>query len=781
MLNKTKQPTRKTGIDILGDMPWGTHFCQFYQGKEDLIEILVPYFKAGLENNEFCMWVTAKPLNVEDAKSALKAKVKDLDDYIKKGQIEILDYSQWYTKTGRFEADKVLAGWVEKEKQAIERGFDGLRFTGNTFWLEKKDWENFADYEAIVNSVIGKHRMLAVCSYSLDKCQAGEVIEVVDNHQFALIRKEGKWILLRSSERKQVEEALWKSERENAFKAELLRKAPVIAAFHDKDLNVVWANQAYEEATGLSVQAMAGKKCYSVWNLSKPCRNCPVVTAVTTGKSSEAELTPQNQDHWPETQGCWLSKASPVFDEEGKVIGAIETAIDITERKQAEEQLKKLNHDMAERIKELNCIFGLSELIEQYGVDTEQVFKGLVDLISPTWQYPDITCTRIIFENREFKTTNFKPTKWLQSADINIAGKKVGLIEICYLEEMPAIDEGPFLAQERKLLDAIAHRLGKLIEHRKTTEQIKAVNQQLRASNQQLQATEQQLRAANQQLRGEEQQLKALTQQLRASNQQLQATEQQLRAANQQLKAEGQQLKALNQQLRADEEQLKKNHEQLRALAFKLSSIEERERKHIAEGIHGGIIQPLVFLDVKVKSLGKITKDTKLTEAYRQMRTILGELIEKSRTFTFDLSYPILYELGLEPAIEEWLRTEIKDKHKIAVEFKSEIQSKDLDQNIVTFLFKSVKELLINVVKHAKANNVKVSVARKQNNIILCVEDDGCGFESFRSGKKQTLLTGFGLFNIREQVTYLGGELSIDSKAGIGSKITLTVPLEDKA
>jgi len=467
-----------------------------------------------------------------------------------------------------------------------------------------------------------------------------------------------------------------------------------------------------------------------------------------------------------------------------------------------EEQLKKLNHDMAERVKELDCMFGLSELIEQYGVDTEQVFKGLVDLIPPAWQYPDITCTRIIFENREFKTTNFKPTKWLQSADINIAGKKVGLIEICCLEEMPAIDEGPFLAQERKLLDATAHRLGKLIEHRKTTEQIKAVNQQLRASNLQLQATEQQLRAANQQLRGEEQQLKALTQQLRASNQQLQATEQQLRAANQQLKAEGQQLKALNQQLRAsnqqlqateqqlraanqqlrdDEEQLKKNHEQLRTLAFKLSSIEERERKHIAEGIHGSIIQPLVFLDVKVKSLGKITKDTKLTEAYRQMRTILGELIEKSRTFTFDLSYPILYELGLEPAIEEWLRTEIKDKHKIAVEFKSETPSKDLDQNIVTFLFKSVKELMINIVKHAKANNVRVSVAGKQNNIILCVEDDGCGFESFRSGKKQTLLTGFGLFNIREQVTYLGGELSIDSKAGIGSKITLTVPLEDKA
>jgi len=196
---------KMNGIEFIDEVPWGTHLCQFYQSKEDLIEILVPYFKQGLENNEFCMWVTSEPLGVEDAKTALKEKVKNLDDYIRKGQIEILDYKQWYTATGRFEADKVLEGWVEKEKQAIEKGFDGLRLTGNTFWLEKKDWQSFADYEAVVNSVIGKHRMLAICSYSLDRCQAGEVIDVVNNHQFALIRKEGKWTTLESSERKRAQ------------------------------------------------------------------------------------------------------------------------------------------------------------------------------------------------------------------------------------------------------------------------------------------------------------------------------------------------------------------------------------------------------------------------------------------------------------------------------------------------------------------------------------------------------------------------------------------------
>jgi len=89
-----REKVRKTGIDVIGNVPWGTHFCQFYETKEDLIDILAPYFKAGLENNEFCMWITSGPLHVEDAKRALKEKVKDLDDYIEKGQIEILDYRQ---------------------------------------------------------------------------------------------------------------------------------------------------------------------------------------------------------------------------------------------------------------------------------------------------------------------------------------------------------------------------------------------------------------------------------------------------------------------------------------------------------------------------------------------------------------------------------------------------------------------------------------------------------------------------------------------------------------
>ncbi|MHC4574143.1 MAG: PAS domain S-box protein [Planctomycetota bacterium] len=203
---------RTTGIGIVGDVPWGTHLCQFYKTKEDLTDILVPYFKAGLENNEFCMWVTSEPLRAEEAKKALAEKVKDLDAYVAKGQIEIFDYSQWYTRSGGFDAEKVLQGWVEKERQARKNGFDGLRLTGNTLWLEEEQWREFTEYEAAVNSVIGKYRMLAICTYCLDKCGASQVVDVACNHEFALIRREGRWEIIESRKHKETVEALRQSE-----------------------------------------------------------------------------------------------------------------------------------------------------------------------------------------------------------------------------------------------------------------------------------------------------------------------------------------------------------------------------------------------------------------------------------------------------------------------------------------------------------------------------------------------------------------------------------------
>ncbi|MFW9818005.1 MAG: MEDS domain-containing protein [Candidatus Thorarchaeota archaeon] len=178
-------------------VPWGTHMCYFYQNKEDLMDILVPYIKTGLENNQFCVWVTSEDLNEIEAKEKLNSEIKDFNKYLKKKQIEIFPYTKWYLKEGEFNFQRVLDGWVQKYDYAITQGFDGIRVTGNTVWIKEKDWNDFSEYEEEINNVIGDYRMIVLCTYSAEKYGIDEILGVMKTHQVATIRKEGKWEIIR--------------------------------------------------------------------------------------------------------------------------------------------------------------------------------------------------------------------------------------------------------------------------------------------------------------------------------------------------------------------------------------------------------------------------------------------------------------------------------------------------------------------------------------------------------------------------------------------------------
>lgn len=345
--DKVKDNTnlRNTGIKIVGYMPWGTHLCQFYQTKKDLLEILLPYFKAGLKNNEFCMWVTSEPLCAKEAKNALKKEVRNIDKLIKKGQIEILDYSQWYIKGGRFNADRVLAGWVEKEHQALKKGFSGLRLTGNTFWLEKKDWRNFTEYEAKVNNAIGGHRMLAICTYSLDKCTASQVIDVVNNHQFALIKREGKWVSVESSSYRMAADNL----REVSHKYELLiENIPLhIAAIDRGGKFIIW-NKYSEGSFGYKKKEALGK--LEPKDLHVSFADAKKVIRAAKEKSifdGDIKLKRKN--------GSLVDihlVVIPYKDERGNILNYYGFGEDITARKRAEKILQKSHHELEELIQE---------------------------------------------------------------------------------------------------------------------------------------------------------------------------------------------------------------------------------------------------------------------------------------------------------------------------------------------------------------------------------------------------------------------------------------------
>ncbi len=198
------------------------------------------------------MWITSEPLNVDEAKRALKKALKNADDYLKKGQIEILDSTEWYTKSGKFNADEVLAAWIKKEALARKKGFYGLRLSGNTFWLEKKDWQDFTKYEEAINQVIGNYHMIAICSYSLDKCNASEIIDVVSNHQFALIKREGTWHRIESPEIK-------KSEDERMRLMQMINQVQDGIIVTDSDYRITYWNKGMEQIFGYRQPEALGK------------------------------------------------------------------------------------------------------------------------------------------------------------------------------------------------------------------------------------------------------------------------------------------------------------------------------------------------------------------------------------------------------------------------------------------------------------------------------------------------------------------------------------------
>ncbi len=139
-------------------------------------------------------------------------------------------------------------------------------------------------------------------------------------------------------------------------------------------------------------------------------------------------------------------------------------------RKSAEDSLLKLTNELNDRLKELNCLYGISKIVEELDEALEEIFQQIIDLIPQAWQYPEITCAQLVIDGQSYKTKTFKKTNWNQTADINVDDEQVGVLEIYYIKEKPEKEEGPFSKEERNLLDAIARHLGKVIQRVKAGE-----------------------------------------------------------------------------------------------------------------------------------------------------------------------------------------------------------------------------------------------------------------------------------------------------------------------
>jgi PAS domain S-box-containing protein len=253
----------------------------------------------------------------------------------------------------------------------------------------------------------------------------------------------------------------------------ILESSPDAITVTDLDGNIVECNQAAVDMHGFeSKEKLIGKNAFELIakkDHKKAIQNLKKTLQLRSVKNVEyACLTKDGREFQAELS------ASVVRDASGEPEYFMAITKDITERKKTEEALRQ-------RAKELTCLYGISKLVEKSDITLEEIFKGTVNLLHHACQHQDIACVRIVIENKEFTTENFKETRWKWQADIKVLGREAGFVEVCYLEEAPANAEDPSLREEEDLIDAIAERLGKITERKREEEMLLESEERFRA------------------------------------------------------------------------------------------------------------------------------------------------------------------------------------------------------------------------------------------------------------------------------------------------------------
>jgi PAS domain S-box-containing protein len=393
---------RPTGIKAIGNVSWGTHFCHFYETKKDLLSILVPFFKAGLENNEYCLWITSTRTSVKEAFIALEKAVPQLDQYLQRGSIEIVAHTDWYLKSGKLDLENSVPSILDRLRIALQQNFEGLRANGDESWLDRKSWKNFIEYERTLTPLIAHKPLIIMCTYPLYECVAAtDILDIALVHECAVVKRQGKWETLETPEIKKSKAHLQhenvllgidiaERNEELANMSNTLDKSQsrLRAIFNTTDIAFllldtnfhvltynIMANHWVELSFGIELE-----EGVNFISLLKEDRKGPVedmLNSALTGNSFNYETNYPLQDG----SGKWYCiNIDPVKDLKNHTIGICCSATDITASKMAELEMIRIGNDLVQRNNDLEQfayiishnlraplanIIGLSKILKQ--------------------------------------------------------------------------------------------------------------------------------------------------------------------------------------------------------------------------------------------------------------------------------------------------------------------------------------------------------------------------------------------------------------------------------
>lgn len=362
------------------------------------------------------------------------------------------------------------------------------------------------------------------------------------------------------------------------------------------------------------------------------------------------------------------------------------------QRKSMEEERRRLLHRVGERVKELTALHRTVRVLQDSTKPLAHVLNEIVALLPPAWQYPEVTEARIVFDGMVFTTANFKRTPWMQSAPLTTSHGRHGVIEVVYLKERPPEAEGPFLAEERHLIDSLADSVSSYLTRKHA------------------------------------------------------------------------------------EEALLSAHKRLQALSQQLMHVQEQERRQLAQDLHDEIGQALTALKMNLQTMERVLDTSGVAIPLSDSVAIIDKLLEHVRNVSLDLRPSLLDDLGLVPAVR-WYVARQAERAGITAEVDADQSRVCLSPDMAVAGFRVVQEAVTNVLRHAKATRLHVSLRQSDRELELAVEDDGGGFHVPDALARAAKGHSLGLLGMQERVRALGGKISILSERGRGTKIIARIPL----
>lgn len=382
-----------TGLPGMGDVPWGSHVCQFFSGGTDLRDILVPYFKAGLENNERCLLVAMEPFSPDAARSALRAAVSDFDRRERQQQIEIHDVRAWYDNDTVIKGDEIVAGLIASEEQARADGYNGFRTHGNIGWLGRNQWEDFQDYEAGVTRGLKGRRMISMCSYCLDNCGSQDVLDVMTRHSLAITKRREGWSCVAITPKEPNHRATLANIAPSTElpMQNILELVPAAVYTTDSDGYLTFFNEKAVQLWGYRPEVGEAR-----WDGASrivlfdgtivPQDQSPVARALATAQPvSGFEAYVERPDG---SRTACAHFAAPMLDGARNVIGGINMPVDITPQQAVQERqsilVRELDHRIKNNLATIQAIAASTIRNARSMDEFQQAFTGRIAALSNT-------------------------------------------------------------------------------------------------------------------------------------------------------------------------------------------------------------------------------------------------------------------------------------------------------------------------------------------------------------------------------------------------------------